>query len=264
MSVSSGEMYEFGAALLVAMAAGLVGSFALMKRMSLASDVVSHLALPGIGIALTFHINPVLGAASTLLIGTLMVWSIEKKTGIATEAVIGVVFAASLAAGALITPKEELQEALFGKMRPLTLLEFIAGCCAALVIIGFVLARRHRLALALFSTEIAASSGVNVARLNLEFLLIFSLTILLCLKFLGALLAGALLMIPAAIGRGTATGLNTFLKYSVLSGIGTMIGGLFLAVRLGAAANAGPVIVLVAVTLFAAASLFRRQTGRQL
>jgi ABC-type Mn2+/Zn2+ transport system permease subunit len=41
---------------MVAIAAGLVGSFALMKRMSLASDVVSHLALPGIGIALALRL----------------------------------------------------------------------------------------------------------------------------------------------------------------------------------------------------------------
>lgn len=252
-------MYEFGAALLVAIAAGLVGSFALMRRMSLASDVVSHLALPGIGIALTFHMNPVLGAAATLLIGTLLVWGIEKKTGIATEAVIGVVFAASLAAGALITPKEELAEALFGRMQPLTLVEFVLGCFASLAVIGFVFVRKQRLALAQFSAEIAASSGISVGRLNLEFLLIFSLTILLCLKFLGALLAGALLMIPAAIGRRMAAGLNSFLKYSILSGVAAVIGGLFLAARFGATENSGPAIVLGAVAIFAAASLLHRE-----
>src|SRR5512135_1294873 len=108
MKISASQVYELGAAVLVAVSAGLIGSFALLKRMSLASDVLSHLALPGIGIALVFRLNPVLGAASTLLVGTLLVWGLERKTGIATEAVIGVVFAASLALGALITPVEEL------------------------------------------------------------------------------------------------------------------------------------------------------------
>jgi ABC-type Mn2+/Zn2+ transport system permease subunit len=259
MSLASGQIYEFGAALAVAAAAGLVGSFALMKRMSLASDVVSHLALPGIGIALVFHMNPLLGAASTLFVGTLLVWSIEKKTGIATEAVIGVVFAASLAAGAVITPKEDLQEVLFGKMQPLTLFEFIIGCSAALAIIGFVFVRKQHLALSQFSTEIAASSGVSIGRLNLEFLLVFSLTILLCLKFLGALLAGALLMIPAAAGRRMAASLGSFLKYSTLSGIAAVIGGLFASAAFQVPEYSGPAIVLSAVAIFAAASLLPQE-----
>lgn len=49
-------------ALLTALAAGLVGSFALMKRMSLAGDVISHVALPGLGLSLLFRINPFIGA----------------------------------------------------------------------------------------------------------------------------------------------------------------------------------------------------------
>ena len=148
----------------------------------------------------------------------MLVWGVEKKTGIATEAVIGVVFAASLAVGALITPREELEEVLFGSMRPLGLLEFIVGCSAAAGVITVVLVRRHHLALALFSPDIAAASGINLSGLSLEFLLLFSLTILLSLKFLGALLAGALLMIPAATGRRLATSLSSFLAFSAVAG----------------------------------------------
>jgi ABC-type Mn2+/Zn2+ transport system permease subunit len=61
---SSGEIYAIILALLFAVAAGLVGSFALMKRMLLASDVISHVALPGIGLAFLFGFNPLLGGAA--------------------------------------------------------------------------------------------------------------------------------------------------------------------------------------------------------
>ena len=72
-------------ALLFAVAAGLVGSFALMKRMLLAGDVISHLALPGFGLAFLLKINPLLGAATTLFLGTLLIWQLQKKTGLATD-----------------------------------------------------------------------------------------------------------------------------------------------------------------------------------
>ena len=74
------------------MASGLVGSFALMRRMTLAGDALSHVALPGIGLALLYSYNPVLGGAITLLVGILIVWKVENLSHLNTEAVIGVLF----------------------------------------------------------------------------------------------------------------------------------------------------------------------------
>src|SRR5579863_8406516 len=104
-------------AIFFALAAGLVGCFALMKRMVLASDVISHLALPGLGVAFLLKVNPLIGGAATLFLGTLLVWRLQKRTGLATDAAIGVIFAAALAIGALVTPREDLVEALFGNFQ---------------------------------------------------------------------------------------------------------------------------------------------------
>ena len=81
--------------LLTALAAGLVGSFALMKRMSLAGDVISHIALPGLGLALLFQINPLIGAAAALLIGTVLIWHLQKGGTLTTDVAIGVIFTGS-------------------------------------------------------------------------------------------------------------------------------------------------------------------------
>ncbi len=59
--MGTSEIYSVLLALLFAVAAGLVGSYALMKRMLLASDVISHVALPGLGLAFLLHFNPLLG-----------------------------------------------------------------------------------------------------------------------------------------------------------------------------------------------------------
>lgn len=66
-------LYSFVLAAFTAIASGLVGSFALMRRMTLAGDALSHVALPGIGLALLYSYNPVLGGALTLLFGVLIV-----------------------------------------------------------------------------------------------------------------------------------------------------------------------------------------------
>jgi ABC-type Mn2+/Zn2+ transport system permease subunit len=123
-------------------AAGLVGCFAVMRRMTLAADAISHIALPGIGVAILLHVHPILGGVAALLLGTLLVWGVENTTGLATETIIGVVFSTALAAGSLITSGEELIEALFGGVGRLTTGEASFGLVMALGVIGFVLWQR--------------------------------------------------------------------------------------------------------------------------
>jgi ABC-type Mn2+/Zn2+ transport system permease subunit len=78
-------IYSIVLVLLTALAAGLVGSFALMKRMSLAGDVISHIALPGLGLALLLHFNPLFGAAATLFLGTLLIWRLQQGGTLTTD-----------------------------------------------------------------------------------------------------------------------------------------------------------------------------------
>src|SRR4029079_11135427 len=96
----------------MALAAGLVGCFAVMRRMTLAADALSHVALPGIGIALALHIHPIFGAAAMLGFGALTVWALENQTRLSTETIIGVVFSVALAAGSLMTSGDELVASL--------------------------------------------------------------------------------------------------------------------------------------------------------
>jgi len=79
----------------MASAAGLMGAFAVMRRMALASDALSHVALPGIGVALALRVHPALGAMAALGLGAILIWSLEHRTRMPTETIIGVVFSAA-------------------------------------------------------------------------------------------------------------------------------------------------------------------------
>src|SRR6266516_307726 len=259
-------LYSIILVLLTALAAGLVGSFALMKRMSLGGDVISHIALPGLGLALLFRFNPLVGAAITLFFGTLLIWRLQSGGTLSTEVAIGVIFTAALAIGTLVTPSEDLIEALFGGFQALTLPWFLLGVLAVLSIITFTYAFRHKLILALFSPELAAATGINVARLDLYYLLVFSLTVLLGLRFLGALLVGALIIIPAATGRQLTHTLTAFLlSSSVASALSVGIGFFvshsyphFAVGRITLNLAPGPAIISVA-TCFFLLSLIRKK-----
>jgi ABC-type Mn2+/Zn2+ transport system permease subunit len=253
----SGETYAVVLALLFAVAAGLVGSFALMKRMLLASDVISHVALPGLGLAFLFGFNPLIGGGATLLLGTLLIWQLQKKTGLATDAMIGVVFAASVAIGAVLTPKEDLVEALFGRFQDLSLVAFLIGVAAVLVVILVIFRFKDELILGLFAPELATATGVKLERLNLYFLLVFSLSVLVGLRFLGALLAGALIILPATTGRRLTDDLSRFLLVSCLASVVAVGSGFAVTRYLLPQLSPGPVIVIISAILFALSLLKR-------
>jgi ABC-type Mn2+/Zn2+ transport system permease subunit len=245
--------------LFFALAAGLVGCFALMKRMLLASDVLSHLALPGIGLAILLKANPLAGGAATLLLGTLLVWHLQKRSGLATDASIGVVFAAALAIGAALTPSEDLVEALFGTSHALSATGLILGVAAVICVVLATARFKDRFTLTVVSPELAAATGLRVDRLELFFLFIFSVTILIGLRFMGALLSSALIILPAATARQLCTGLSRFMTVSVVVSVLSVLAGSLINAFLLRASTTGPAVVVVSALFFGLSLLARRK-----
>lgn len=232
----------------MAIAAGLVGCFAVMRRMTLAADALSHVALPGIGIALALQIHPIFGAAAMLAFGALTVWALENQTRLSTETIIGVVFSVALAAGSLMTSGDELVEALFGRTGTLGWTEALLGMGGAAAVSAFILSQKHRLVVALVSPDIARTAGVDPRRLNLFYLQAFALTVALGLRYLGVLLMGSLIIIPAATAKRLSRNLTEMLVISAAVA--------FVVTELGSFAAAwlhretGPVIVILAGLVF--------------
>ncbi len=241
---------------LMAVAAGLVGSVAVMRRMTLASDAISHVALPGVGLALILHFNPVLGALAALLVGTLLVWVVERQTRIPTEAIIGVVFSAALAVGSMMASGEQLIEALFGGAQALGRTELLLGSVGAVLVIVFMLRARSELVISLVSHDLARTAGVKVERVNLLFLLAFALTVALGLRYLGVLLMGSLIIIPAATAKQLARSLRGMQLVAVGIAVGATLIGAFVAPEIGL--ETGPVTIVVAAAVFFVSLLLRR------
>ena len=238
-----------------AVAAGLMGCYALMRRMTLAGDALSHVALPGIGLALILGFHPLEGALAALLAGALLVWVLERRTRIATETVIGVVFSTALAVGALLTTGEELMDALFGAPTVLTAWELGVGLAGSAAVIAFAILARDRLIVALVSPEIALTSGIDVPRLNLLFLVAFAVTVALGLRYLGVLLMGSLVIIPAATARRLARNLAGMFGVSIAVAVLATVFGTYVAA--GLHRESGPVIVTIAAACFLLATLYK-------
>ncbi|HTA44259.1 MAG TPA: metal ABC transporter permease [Bryobacteraceae bacterium] len=241
--------------LAMAVAAGLVGCFTVMRRMSLAADALSHVALPGIGVALALHIHPIFGAAAMLFFGALLIWAMESRARIATETVIGVVFSAALAIGSMVTSGEDLIEALFGGAGTQNWSETLFGVAASAAVIAFVVIQRNKLVITMVSRDVARTAGINVKGLELAWLITFAMTIALGLRYLGVLLMGALIIIPAATAKRMTRNLSGMLVTAVALAVASTLAGTLLAARLHR--ETGSLIVTVAAGFFLL-SLLRR------
>jgi ABC-type Mn2+/Zn2+ transport system permease subunit len=242
----------------MAVAAGMMGTMTVMRRMTLASDALSHVALPGVGLALLAHVNPLLGGLAALFLGAVLVWLVENRTRLPTETIIGVVFSAALAIGSMLASGEELLEALFGTTQAPGRLETVLALGAAALVIGFLVAAESRLVITLVSPDLARTSGINVGRINLLFLLAFALTVALGLRFLGVLLMGSLIIIPAATAKHLAVSLASMKGLAVAIAVVATVLGLVLSGLLGLAA--GPLTIAIAAAIFGLSLLHRRST----
>lgn len=232
----------------VGAAAGYIGSFMVLKRMSLVGDALSHVALPGIAIALALHTSPMLGAFIALLIAVLSVWSLEKTSRIYPEALVGIFFTTSLAIGILITPEPDLLEALFGNIEKINFTEGIIAVIFSLVIILITKLISRKLLLQIISDELAKSLKIAVNKINLVYLLLVGSIVALGVRFVGTLLMGALVIVPAAAAKNISRSMYEYYLLSILFGVGSAIFGVIISsfYRL----PSGPIVVLTSIAIF--------------
>lgn len=236
---------------------GYLGSFMVLRRMSLVGDALSHVALPGIAIALAFGINPMLGALLALTIAALGIWYLGEHSEIYPDALVGVFFTASLALGIIITPEVELLEALFGDIDKIGFTDGIITLVGALVIFVVAIIISKKLLLMVVSKDLAKSQGVKISKIDLIYLLLVSGVVALGVKFLGTLLTGAMVIIPAVTAKNVAKNIKGYQLMSIVFGAAATVAGILIANYYHV--SSGPVIVLTAIAVFILSFIFRKR-----
>ena len=233
---------------LIGLGAGYVGSFMVLRRMSLVGDALSHVALPGIAISLLLNINPFFGAFATLFAAIVGIWFLEKRTELPSDALVGIFFTVSLALGLLLTPEPELFEALFGDISRITTFDLVITATLITLIIFTVKKISNELMLGIISKELAMSLKIPIHKINFIFLLLVALIVAFGLKVAGTLLMGSLVIIPAAAAKNISLNLSQYSFWAILLSILSAIFGILAARFFGMAP--GPTIVLTAGVIF--------------
>ncbi|OGM97798.1 MAG: hypothetical protein A2735_01415 [Candidatus Yanofskybacteria bacterium RIFCSPHIGHO2_01_FULL_41_21] len=241
----------------IGIGAGYIGAFMILRRMALVGDALSHVALPGLALALLFNFNPFVGAFTALFVAIVGIWILERKTSIPSETLVGIFFTTALALGILLTPQPELLEALFGDIGNVARMDlYITLPIIALVMIALKLISKP-LALSTISKDLTRSMKIPVNTINFLFLLMVAIIVALGIKVTGTLLMGALVIIPAAAGRNISRTFSHYTFMSAVLGGVAAISGIIIAHQYGF--TPGPLVVLSGGTLFLVSLLFKQQ-----
>ncbi len=248
--------FQIISAIFIGLAAGYVGSFMILRRMALVGDALSHVALPGLAIALLLNINPFIGAFAALIFGIITVWLIENRTELSTESLIGLLFTFSLAVGFLITPESELLEALFGDISKISVLDAYLAVALSVVLVVAMRSISKGFILGTISPDLAKASGVKVSKLNFIFLLLVAVAVALGIKAVGTLLMGALVIIPAITSKNITSSLRGYTILSALFGLISLLGGMAIASKFHL--SPGPVVILTSTAIFLVTLVFKK------
>lgn len=199
--------YEAGT--IVAVSAGVIGYFVVLRGLSFAAHALSHIGFAGATGAVVLGAAPIVGLlAFTMSAGAVMGALGQRLRG--RDVTIGLVMAWSLGLGLLFTAlyKGSAQLAigiLFGQIFGITTRDVGVTFVAGLVTVLLVLAVYRPLLFATLDEEVAEAKGVPVRALSIAFMVVLAVAVSEAVQVVGVLLIFALIVAPAAIAERFTT-----------------------------------------------------------
>jgi manganese/zinc/iron transport system permease protein len=264
---------------LLGFAAGASGTFPFLRKRALISDAVAHATLPGVALAFVAMVaiggdgrslpGLIAGSAATAWIGLLVIEWIARRTRLSEDAAIGAVLGVFFGTGIVLLTVIQTMSA--GRQAGLE--SFLLGSTAGMlfqdaivIAIGGSLAvlttwlMRRPMTLVAFDSAYAAALGYDVRRIDLMMMALVMAITVIGLKLVGLILIVALLIIPPVAARFWTDRSSRMIWTA--GGIGGVSG--YLGAVLSASAPAlstGPIIVLVAASIFLLSLLFAPDRG---
>ncbi|SRR6266498_484360 len=200
----------FRAGTIVAVVAGVMGWFMVLRRQTFAGHTLSLVGFPGAAGAILIGISPNFGFFAFCCAAGIVIGTIPRPagaTGFGEEsAVIGSVQAFALACGFLFVNLYHgnlngLTGLLFGSFLGITsgqVLALLAVAAPSLLVLGLI---SRPLLFATVDREVAAAAGLPVRWLGIGFLVLLGVAVAEASQITGALLVFALLVLPPATAQ---------------------------------------------------------------
>tara|TARA_S200000501_G_scaffold9789_1_gene8806 strand:+ start:2008 stop:2940 length:933 start_codon:yes stop_codon:yes gene_type:complete len=250
------------AALLVSMVAAFLGSFLIIRNLSLIGDGLAHVSFGGVAIGI------VIGATSPLwyalvfsVVCSLLIHELQARGLLTGDAAIAIFSTGALALGLVFLSywgggiTNTVEGYLFGNILLINSQSFEIIVWMSIVSMSFLGVFRHVL-LAMSLDPISLEvQGIPVGRIGKVFSIITAVVVVCMVQFIGALLVTALLVTPAATGQIVSKSFRSCLIWSQVFALSSTILGIFISAELEI--GTGSTIALVSASIFLIAALIQ-------
>ena len=243
-----------------ALAAAPLGCFVVWRRMAYFGDATAHAALLGVALSLAFQGPVMAGVLATALTMAILMQGLSGR-GLAQDTLLGVLSHAALAIGLVAVSflsgaRIDLMGYLFGDILAVTVSDLALIWAGAAAVIALLAWRWQRLLTATLNPDLAQASGISPRSEQLVLTVALALTVAVAIKVVGALLIGALLIIPPAAARPLARTPEAMVLITAVIGAAAAVAGLGASFQFDT--PTGPTIVSVAAILFGLTALTAR------
>jgi len=239
--------------LLAALMASTVGTWLVLRGMSFFGDAFVHGIVPGIAAAVVFDINPLLGAAVAAAVMVVAIELVQRRTPLAEDTSIGLLFVGMLALGVVIISRLDsysgsLTTILFGDALGVSWSNIVGQLVVlGIVVVVSVVLYRPLMALSL-NRDKAELLGMRPKTAHAALLVLIALAVIGSYQSVGTLLVfGLLVGPPATASLLSRTVLQMMVVAAGIGGFSVWL-GLTLSYYLGTAASA--TMALVPIVLF--------------
>ncbi|NCY17180.1 MAG: metal ABC transporter permease [Actinobacteria bacterium] len=224
----------FLAGVLVAIAAGVIGYFVVVRSGEFSAHALGHIGFPGATGAVLIGLSPTLGLAVFCIGGAIIIGALGRhvdERATATGTILAFATGLGILFASLATKSSNtVTNVLFGNLLAVSGDQLTVFVWFTVVLLAIVAVVARPLTLASVNPEVAEAKGVPVRLLGLIFLILMGLVITMAVQVVGTLLLFALVVTPPATALRLTARPSRVVALGVAIGLLSVIGGLVLAV----------------------------------
>jgi zinc/manganese transport system permease protein len=196
-------VHAFEAGTIVAIVAGAIGYFVVLRSSAFAAHALSHIGFAGATGAVVLSVNPIFGLLAFTLGSGIAIGALGNRVR-GRDVTIGIVLAWTLGLGVLFISlyrgyATEAYALLFGEILGISSGDVAVTLVAGVVTVVALVAIYRPLLFASVDEELASAKGVPVTALSIAFMAILAVAVTEAVQVVGVLLIFALIVTPAAI-----------------------------------------------------------------
>ena len=252
--------------LLVALCASLLGVSLVLKRFSMIGDGLSHVGFGALAIASVANIAPLAVAIPVCIAASFLLLRMSESTRIKGDAAIAMLSAGALAIGVMVVSmttgmNTDVYNYMFGSILSLSQADATLSIALSAVVLVLFVLFYPRLFAVTFDETFSRATGIPTRAYNAALATLSSVTVVLGMRMMGALLISSLIIFPVLTAMRVG---KRYLTVTILSAIVAILGfliGMYVSYVYEAPSGASVVCVnIVLFLLFAGIGAIRNAT----